>query len=474
LTSDTKGLPLDLDKVQQYRDKINSDIDITTEKLRELGADINVNSYIQVRKVLGTVLSSSEEHLAIIAHRKTHTNPLEDVYFTVPQTNSKFPKAFIDNFNKLGVFRQEFGDYIPVESISEANQYKKSSLVYQEKDYIHTPEKAQIAELIIHKRKLLKQLNFLDRAEQAAVYDDEHNCYRVQGTFSPHAINGRIQVDNENLTQYPRTLKGIWGHSKDSSRTLIYCDFAQIELRIICALIGEETMYKTMKNKEDLHSKVGEAFGFSEAELQHLGEGVTPRFIAKQTNFLNLYGGGLTNFQRTVCKLSGVYFETEMAQKILSIWKDKIFPDIKEWHEENSKVSSQYRYGVTALGRVYKAKSLTDLNNIMVSGTGSEIFKTWLIHIYNKIILQDYDAYVVNRVHDSIIIDVPNNPEIYKEVADKVAKLATQSWYEVLKYAYDKNIVYRDVPMPSDAYVGNNWEDIEYERNLKYEVKVDE
>lgn len=445
IQTDEKGLPLDLDKLKLLEDKDISLIASIDKKI-----NFNVNSYMQVRKALGTIMSSNEEALAMIQHRP---GGLKDIPIRTKMTNGRFPKSLLEGLrdHTISVEVREFGKIKPINTPEDLPTSPKVLVYYKETSYIHSQGKIDLAKLINEKRKALKRLNFAERARKAK--DNEN---RIRGTFSPHAINGRIQVDNENLSQYPRTMKSMWGHPQGNGRKLIYSDFAQVELRIICAALPEMNMYKALKQGVDLHTFAGNNLNLSQEDLAQLPDGVSPRFIAKQCNFLLLYGGGLSNFQRTVCKLGGVWFNDKIATKITTTWRE-VFSDIERWHQTNSK--SEDRLDRTVSGRPYKAGTVTDLNNIKVSGTGSEIFKLWL-HYIAKYILSEYDdVYIVNRVHDSVLLDCPDDRNIYESISKKLALCAQKAWFEIIK-----NAPLTDVPMPVDVAVGSNWEDLEYER----------
>lgn len=456
IQSDKKGLPVDLDRLKALEDK---DISLIAQITKKLPVGFNVNSFQQVRKALGTVLSSDEEALAMIQNRP---GGLEGIEQRVTMANGSWPAALIQGIKSktISVETREFGNSTQIKCVEDLPTSNRVLVYYYESNYKHSEHMVELAKLINEKRKALKRLNFIDRARQAM-----NSEARIQGTFSPHAINGRIQVDNENLSQYPRTLKGMWGHKPGNGRKLIYSDFAQVELRIICAALPEMNMYKSLKAGIDLHTFVGNNLNLSEADMAQLPAGISPRFIAKQCNFLLLYGGGVSNFQRTVCKLGGVWFDDGIARKITDNWKD-IFSDIKQWHVVNGK--SKTKMDETVSGRPYKASSVTDLNNIKVSGTGSEIFKLWLWYIYKYITTQYKDVYIVNRVHDSVVLDVPDDRALYEEIAIKLVKLAQTAWFEITK-----NAALTDVPMPCDVSVGSNWEDLEYGKNIDFRYTLE-
>lgn len=455
ILGDSKGLPLDTSKLEELEKK---DLLLIASIDKQLPVGFNVNSYLQVRKLLGTVMTSDEEGLSIIQSRPEGLTGLP----LRVKANPSWPAALLKGItdNTIEVFTKEFGNISAINSAEKMRTIKAKQLVYvKETSYIHSEKVVTYAKLINEKRKALKRLNFADRARKA-VKDG-----RIRGTFSPHAINGRIQVDNENLSQYPRTMKSMWGHKPNSGRKLIYSDYAQVELRIICAALPEMNMYKSLKEGIDLHTFVGNRLPLTEEDLKQLPGGVSPRFIAKQCNFLLLYGGGESNFQRTVCKLGGVWFNDELTHKICTGWKD-IFSDIKQWHLNNSK--SKTNMDTTVSGRRYKAGTVTDLNNIRVSGTGSEIFKLWLNYI-GKYLLPNYgDIFLVNRVHDSVLIDCPDDKELYTSASYDLAICAQKAWFEIMQ-----NAPLKDVPMPVDVSVGNNWEDIEYGKDLDHSFTLD-
>lgn len=456
LASDEKGMPVDPAMLTELEQE---DIVTIAAIKKEIGA-LNCNSYMQVRKALGTIMSSDEMALSIIQSKE---GGITNMWFRtkLPQSG-KWPKALKAGLDggTISVETRSFGKSIIVASSSELPTDKNVLTYFREDYYEHSDEIVRLANRVIAMRKSLKRLNFVERARAAMDADN-----RIQAHYSPHAINGRIQQSDENLTQYPRAMKKMWGHPEGNGRKLIYSDFAQIELRIICAALPEMNMYKALKEGKDIHSFVAEQFNFSEKEIALLPKGQNPRQVAKQSNFLLLYGGGETNFQRVVCRNSGVWFSDDMTHNIVTKWKS-IFSDITEWHTRNS--NSTTKMDKTVCGRPYKAALVTDLNNIKVSGTGSEIFKLALWYIHKHIITQFDDIYVVNRVHDSITLDVPDDIETNKKIARLVTLCFQAAWFEVTKLA-----PLTDVPMPVDVGIGSNMAGIEYEYGVDYSFTLD-
>jgi len=73
---------------------------------------------------------------------------------------------------------------------------------------------------------------------------------------------------------------------------------------------------------------------------------------------------------------------------------------------------------------------------------------------------------MTNFVHDSYIIDAPNDETIYKEVAKRMAEAMQEAWFEGTK-----SVLVKDLPMPVTVYGGFNWGDIESDSyTYKYEI----
>jgi DNA polymerase I-like protein with 3'-5' exonuclease and polymerase domains len=213
----------------------------------------------------------------------------------------------------------------------------------------------------------------------------------------------------------------------------------------------------------DLHTFAAKNLSLDESKLP---EGVSARFVAKQLNFLALYGGGIKNFQASICKFSNIWLDDEVCSTAFKQWKEG-FSDIKDWHERNAR--KRNRLDKTISGRRYKAKTYTELNNIKNQGTGAEVAKLAMHYMFkHKIINEREGIYLVNFIHDAYVIECDNSPDIYKKVAKGMALCMQKAWFEVMKQAPIKNL-----PMPVDVLVGFNWGDIEEEKNIIYSYHLE-
>lgn len=91
-------------------------------------------------------------------------------------------------------------------------------------------------------RKLLKQNSFLKKYQRSDM---------LYGKFKPSARSGRFTSDDENMQQIPRALKGIF--TVEDGEEMIYADYAQLELRTVCAITACSLMAQKFYEGEDLH-----------------------------------------------------------------------------------------------------------------------------------------------------------------------------------------------------------------------------
>ena len=291
-------------------------------------------------------------------------------------------------------------------------------------------------------RKLIKQQSFIKKFETQSG--------RIFGKFLPSARSGRLTSKDQNLQQLPRTLKSAFGVGKD--RVLIYADYAQLELRTICAITTCIAMIDLFRKGEDLHGFTAEMiFGanWTKAERQ----------LSKTYNFSFLYGGGIQMLISILIQTAGVLLNERQANKDRARWRN-LWKEIYAWQERGIAAWRKGRLGSTPLGRKYKAKMMTDQLNIENQGAGAEVAKLALHYYYPKLMAYNEehgtDFMLCNFIHDSFITEGPNEPEHFKAIAVMKAEAMQEAWFEMSKL-----FAVKDLPMPVNVRVGFNWGDIE-------------
>ena len=322
------------------------------------------------------------------------------------------------------------------------------------------------AENVRKVRKLRKQLSFLTKFEETVV-----NGY-ILGKFLPSTRSGRLASKDQNLQQLPRSLKDVFGYDEDGDRVLIYADYAQLELRTICAIVKCVLMEQLFRDGTDLHTYTADMlFGqlqdviirTKEAHPSWSDDKVAEyaakeykrnRQISKTCNFSLVYGGGIPMFIGILIKTANIFMEEGPATKTRSRWRN-LWREIYRWQEKGIRDWKAGRLGSTPLGRKYKAKMMTDQLNIENQGAGAEVAKLALHYFYPE--LQKYDdCKLCNFIHDSFIISAPNDPAVYQPLARQLAESMQEAWFEMSKL-----FTVPDLPMPVNVKVGFNWGDIE-------------
>lgn len=309
------------------------------------------------------------------------------------------------------------------------------------------------AKAIIDKRKALKTISFLNKFTGDRIY----------GRFSPSTRSGRYQSSHQNLQQLPRSLKHIFGFKPHEGRVLVYADFASLEIRTICAILGEPKMLEIMKEDGDLHT-------FTATKLFNcLAEDVDDemRAIGKVFNFMLLYGGSVWVVQATLLKWTEKLFDETTIKGWIKSWK-AVFPRIAEWQTTAMKAMNKGTpVNETPLGRKYTAERFTDYLSIQNQGYGAEIAKLAMHYMMPKLAALNEiypNTFMVNFVHDSYTIECDDREEIYSIAAEIVAEAMFEAWTEGSKLTEYK------LPMPVTCGVSYNWKDVDKKPFYTYKI----
>lgn len=304
------------------------------------------------------------------------------------------------------------------------------------------------AKNVMDARSYMKLIGFLEKYEINDI---------LLGKFKPSARSGRLTSDDENLQQIPRALKTVFGTTDD--RVLIYSDYAQLELRTICAIIGVSVMEQLFRDGKDLHGYVASIL---------FGEDYTKddRQVTKTYNFNLLYGGSV-GMVLSILLTYGMFVEHRKATRHKTKWLN-LFKEINKWQQECISKWKKGKLNSTPFGRAYKAKLMTDFMNIMNQGAGAEVAKLAL-HYFKPWLDENYpDVKICNFIHDSFILDAPNDPAVYEPVAIKLAECMQEAWFQMSKLYKIK-----DLPMPVDVKVGHNWGDLEADKNVIWDFTLE-
>ena len=228
---------------------------------------------------------------------------------------------------------------------------------------------------------------------------------------------------------------------------LVVSDLSQVEVRVLAALSGDETLKEAFEEGLDIHRSVAERILGREATDGELK-------IAKAIVFGNMYGQGVESMRRKVENDLGHPFPREEAEKY---WVSffSAYPGVGHWREE---VAREFDLGEretrTRTGRRrIEVDEKPKRWNTPIQGLAADALKAITVEVHER--REEVPGLeLVALVHDEVICVVP------EEHAERAAGWLT----DVLETAADA-IVNGDapaearVPIKADTEVRGSWAD---------------
>ena len=255
------------------------------------------------------------------------------------------------------------------------------------------------------------------------------------------AESGRIIMSTPNVQQIPRNpeLKSLFKAAPGCK--LIECDYSAIEMRIAACLSKDEAFMNIFKEGKDPHRSTAMAiFG-----TENISD--DQRQIGKTLNFGSLYGGGVNMVRGNLPQLSEIeaqgflkkFYESYPG---LSLWQAKI-SDQAPLKMEGGEV---YKISRSKLGRVrYVPPSYkTILLNNPVQSTGADLLKLAMGKLYKELAAHE-DINIVNLIHDSIVLEAPENK--VEEAKALLSMAMEQAGNEILEL----------IPCKTDTKISCRW-----------------
>ncbi|WP_372744253.1 DNA polymerase I [Lutibacter sp.] len=272
---------------------------------------------------------------------------------------------------------------------------------------------------------------------------------RIHTTYSQAvAATGRLSSNNPNLQNIPiRTERGRQVRkafvARDKNYTLVAADYSQIELRIIAALSGDESMIESFKKGEDIHAAT--AAKIFEIPLEEVTR--TQRADAKAVNFGIIYGQGAFTLAQQLNKS-----RAEAKELIDNYYKT--FPKLNQFIANQIEFARENGYVETILNRRRYLKNINSQNAIVrssdernavnapIQGSAADIIKIAMINIYKLLSEGNYKSKMLLQVHDELVFDM------YNSEIDTLKPLIIKEM---------ESAVQLSVPLTVELGTGNNW-----------------
>ena len=286
--------------------------------------------------------------------------------------------------------------------------------------------------------------------------------YNIHGTET-----GRLSSSGPNLQNIPREggIKKMFISRFGEDGLLLNADYSQIELRIVAALSGDDTMCQIYRDDKDLHMNTALSIHGKTNPEDIDGE---MRVAAKKTNFGIVYGTGPSGLQGQLAADSIIVTEDEAAAYIDGFYE--AYPGVREWIDETKAYCRKHHCSVSPFGRVrqfpsvaspqkwIREEALRGAVNHPVQGGASDCTLMSLCIINQEMQKRKMLSKMIMTVHDSLVFDVhvseaPDLCELISNVMEGIVE-------EAPKY-FGVDMSWITVPMKSDLEIGPNWKDLE-------------
>ncbi len=273
---------------------------------------------------------------------------------------------------------------------------------------------------------------------------------RIHTSFNQtETRTGRISSTEPNLQNIPvrqelgRELRRFF-HARDGA-VLCDADYSQIELRVLAALSGDETMVRAFNEEEDIH-RITAAQVFNVPE-----EMVTPlmRSQAKAVNFGIVYGIGAHSLSEDIHVSYGE------AKRYIDQYLAK-YSAVAGYMDNLIETARQTGYAETLFGRRRPLPELRVTNhmtrafgervarNMPIQGTAADIIKLAMIRVHERLRREGLDAQLILQVHDELIV------EAAEQDADRASAVLQEEMEAAASLA---------VRLRADVHTGKTWYD---------------
>ncbi|MCL1832444.1 MAG: DNA polymerase [Oscillospiraceae bacterium] len=236
---------------------------------------------------------------------------------------------------------------------------------------------------------------------------------RVHTTYKTETRTGRISSAEPNIQNIPvRTERGRVMRRffvADCGNVLTDADYSQIELRVLAAISGDETLLEAFRNNADIHAiTASQVFGVSQNSVTR-----EMRSAAKAVNFGIVYGMGAFSLSKDLGVPLG------QAKDYIERYLET-YSGVRAYLERTVAEAKQNGYVKTMLGRVRYVPEINSSNhniraageriakNTPIQGTAADIIKIAMIRV-NTRLKELGSAKLILQIHDELIVETPES-----------------------------------------------------------------
>ncbi len=271
---------------------------------------------------------------------------------------------------------------------------------------------------------------------------------RIHSTFNQTiTATGRISSTEPNLQNIPirmelgRRIRKVFVPKEGC--VFVDADYSQIELRVLAAISGDETLIGAYREAQDIHRiTASQVFHIPFEEVTDL-----QRRNAKAVNFGIVYG--ISSF--------GLSQDLSITRKEAAQYIEKYFetyPGIKKFLDDTVENAKKAGYVTTMFGRRRPVPELKSSNfmqrsfgervamNAPIQGTAADIIKIAMIRVNDRLKAEHLGSRLILQIHDELLIEtLEDEVEQVKQILQEEMQGAAQL----------------SVKLEIDMHTGKNW-----------------
>jgi DNA polymerase-1 len=233
------------------------------------------------------------------------------------------------------------------------------------------------------------------------------------------AATGRLSSTNPNLQNIPiRTPRGREIRKafvpRNEEYVILSADYSQIELRIMAAFSGDESMLEAFNQGIDIHSTTAsKVFKVTLADVTS-----DMRRKAKMVNFGIIYGISAFGLSQRLNIPRG-----EAKEIIDAYWVE--FPKIRQFMDDTINKAREMKFVETILGRRRYLRDINSQNmtdrgfaernaiNAPIQGSAADMIKIAMINIHHFIEQENLKSRMILQVHDELVFDAHRSEVVF-------------------------------------------------------------
>jgi len=279
---------------------------------------------------------------------------------------------------------------------------------------------------------------------------------RIHPDYYGQLVTGRYSA-NKSLQQIPGMFEFRDCFRPPDGRWLVGCDYSGVEMRLCAEISGDPVLIQVFVDGLDAHRATAAVI----VEIRVEDVTKEQRSAAKPVNFGLIYGMMPDKLVLYAMSNYGVILSLSDAKMYRKRYFEQ-YKGIERWHKRVLREGKRCGASRTLSGRIRyldASEAHNEYYNTPIQGTGADMLKTGLAIVQDKVDdvfgvtpkeTPDGPVAIDHHVHDEIILECDEDPEMIKECENLLASS--------MKQGMEKFV--RRVPAEVDCSNGRSWAEI--------------